>query len=59
MSLKNDREDFQSLVAAMDVINFTSDERDTIFSILSAVLHMGNVYFTRKMVGFIYFPSNL
>lgn len=34
----------------MQVLGFTSEEQDTIFKILSSVLHLGNVYFTRKQL---------
>lgn len=45
---KNDTEDFKALLSAMQVLGFTSEEQDTIFKILSSVLHLGNVYFHRK-----------
>ncbi|XP_054281634.1 unconventional myosin-XV-like isoform X2 [Macrosteles quadrilineatus] len=47
---KYDAEDFQSLLSAMQVLGFTSDEQDTIFRILASVLHLGNVYFHRKQL---------
>ncbi|GLH06473.1 Unconventional myosin IC [Gryllus bimaculatus] len=47
---KFDNEDFQSLLSAMQVLGFTSDEQDTIFKILASVLHLGNVYFHRKQL---------
>ncbi|XP_021936980.1 unconventional myosin-XV-like isoform X3 [Zootermopsis nevadensis] len=47
---KFDGEDFQSLLSAMQVLGFTSDEQDTIFRILASVLHLGNVYFHRKQL---------
>ncbi|CAL4069628.1 unnamed protein product, partial [Meganyctiphanes norvegica] len=47
---KYDSEDFQGLVSAMQVLGFSSDEQDTIFRILAAVLHLGNVYFHRKQL---------
>ncbi|XP_044008895.1 unconventional myosin-XV [Aphidius gifuensis] len=47
---KNDTQDFKSLLSAMQVLGFTSDEQDTIFRILSSVLHLGNVYFHRKQM---------
>lgn len=34
----------------MQVLGFTSEEQDTIFKILSSVLHLGNVYFHRKQM---------
>jgi len=47
---KNDEEDFRFLLAAMQVLGFTNEEQDTIFRILSSVLHLGNVYFHRKQL---------
>ncbi|KAF4520564.1 hypothetical protein B566_EDAN011117 [Ephemera danica] len=47
---KNDKDDFQSLLSAMQVLGFTSEEQDTIFRILTSVLHLGNVYFHRKQL---------
>ncbi|KAK6643275.1 hypothetical protein RUM43_004780 [Polyplax serrata] len=47
---KVDRDDFQSLLSAMQVLGFTNDEQDTIFRILASVLHLGNVYFHRKQL---------
>ncbi|XP_013792758.1 unconventional myosin-XV-like, partial [Limulus polyphemus] len=47
---KDDSEDFRSLLSAMQVLGFTSEEQDTIFRILAAVLHIGNVYFHRKQM---------
>ncbi|XP_059488251.1 unconventional myosin-XV isoform X2 [Neocloeon triangulifer] len=47
---KNDLEDFQSLLSAMQVLGLNSEEQDTIFRILSSVLHLGNVYFHRKQL---------
>lgn len=45
---KEDAEDFRCLLSAMQVLGFTAEEQDAIFRILSAVLHIGNVYFHRK-----------
>ncbi|XP_050694860.1 unconventional myosin-XV-like isoform X6 [Eriocheir sinensis] len=47
---KYDGEDFQALLSAMQVLGFTADEKDTIFRILAAVLHLGNIYFHRKQL---------
>ena len=35
---KYDKEDFQALLSAMQVLDFTSDEKDTIFKILASGL---------------------
>ncbi|XP_078611849.1 unconventional myosin-XV-like isoform X5 [Branchiostoma floridae x Branchiostoma japonicum] len=45
---KNDGEDFTGILAALDVLGFTADETDTVFSIVAAVLHLGNVYFGKS-----------
>ncbi|GIX67575.1 unconventional myosin-XV [Caerostris extrusa] len=47
---KDDAEDFRALLAAMQVLSFTSEEQDTIFRILASVLHLGNIYFHRKQL---------
>ncbi|XP_037094410.1 unconventional myosin-XV-like isoform X2 [Pollicipes pollicipes] len=44
---KYDKEDFQALLSAMQVLGFSSDEQDNIFKILASVLHLGNIYFHR------------
>lgn len=40
-------------MAALDVLSFERSEQDTIFKILSSVLHIGNIYF-KKIHVFIY-----
>ncbi|CAN0359677.1 unnamed protein product [Ectocarpus sp. 6 AP-2014] len=40
--------DFDEVRNAMDTLLFTQDTKDTIWSILAAVLHLGNVAFTDK-----------
>ncbi|XP_018045562.1 PREDICTED: unconventional myosin-XV isoform X2 [Atta colombica] len=47
---KSDVQDFKALLSAMQVLGFSSEEQDTIFRILSSVLHLGNVYFHRKQM---------
>ncbi|NXE95021.1 MYO15 protein, partial [Menura novaehollandiae] len=44
---KDDTEDFRRLLNTMEVLNFTVDEQNSIFRILSSVLHLGNVYFEK------------
>ncbi|CAF1383677.1 unnamed protein product, partial [Didymodactylos carnosus] len=46
---KNDANDFQSLLNAMKILGFTRIEQETIFKILAAVLHLGNIYFTHAL----------
>ncbi len=47
---KSDREDFEALMSAMQVLGFTNEERETIFKILASILHLGNIYFHRKQL---------
>ncbi|XP_072916951.1 unconventional myosin-XV [Hemitrygon akajei] len=44
---KDDREDFLRLLSSMEVLGFSPDEQNSIFRILSSVLHLGNVYFEK------------
>jgi len=44
---KDDRDDFESLKAAIEILGFGKHEQETIFKILAAVLHIGNIYFNR------------
>ncbi|CAF3429758.1 unnamed protein product [Rotaria socialis] len=46
---KSDAHDFQSLLTAMKILNFTKVEQETIFKILAAILHLGNIYFSRTV----------
>ncbi|CAK9435340.1 uncharacterized protein LODBEIA_P56950 [Lodderomyces beijingensis] len=39
---------FSSLMSAFDVVGFTSEEQELIFSCLAVVLHLGNLQFTSK-----------
>ena len=47
---KVDKDDFQNLLSAMQVLGFTAEEQDVIFKIISSILHLGNVYFHRKQL---------
>lgn len=49
-ALRDDAEEFQRLDRSLDVINFKPAEKKTIFSILAAVLHLGNVEFRMEGV---------
>ncbi|XP_008290678.1 unconventional myosin-XV [Stegastes partitus] len=42
---KDDGEDFRRLLSAMDILCFTPEEQNSIYRLLSSVLHLGNVYF--------------
>jgi len=48
--LKDDSEDFRSLCSSMQVLGFTYEEQDTIFRILASIMHLGNIYFHRKVL---------
>ena len=47
---KNDKEDFESLQSALQVLSFSTEECETIYKILAAILHLGNIYFHRKQL---------
>uniref|UniRef100_G3RJD1 Unconventional myosin-XV n=1 Tax=Gorilla gorilla gorilla TaxID=9595 RepID=G3RJD1_GORGO len=44
---KSDADDFRRLLAAMEVLGFSSEDQDSIFRILASILHLGNVYFEK------------
>nr|XP_020015153.1 unconventional myosin-XV [Castor canadensis] len=44
---KSDTDDFRRLLAAMEVLGFSSEDQDSIFRILASILHLGNVYFEK------------
>lgn len=47
---KDDAEDFHRLLNTMEVLSFSMEEQNSIFRILSSVLHLGNVYFEKYEV---------
>ncbi|XP_070338360.1 unconventional myosin-XV isoform X6 [Equus asinus] len=47
ISGKSDADDFRRLLAAMEVLGFSSEDQDSIFRILASILHLGNVYFEK------------
>jgi myosin-15 len=52
--MKDDKDDFRTLISAIDILGFRKYEKETIFKMLACVLHIGNVYFNhRKMVLFL------
>ena len=51
---KNDAKDFNSLTSAIEILGFDNSEQDTIFKILSAVLHLGNIYFKQVSILFLF-----
>lgn len=44
----DDLQEFSHLINAFDKIGFTSKEQNDIFKIISAILHLGNVTFTKQ-----------
>jgi myosin-1 len=42
----NDVSDFQETLEAMSMLGFSSVEQDAILSLVSSVLHIGNIQFT-------------
>nr|XP_033770854.1 unconventional myosin-XV [Geotrypetes seraphini] len=44
---KSDAEDFRRLQSAMEILNFSAEDQNSIFRILSSVLHLGNIYFEK------------
>ncbi|XP_075371760.1 unconventional myosin-XV [Mycteria americana] len=44
---KDDAEDFRRLLNTVEVLGFSVEEQNSIFRILSSVLHLGNVYFEK------------
>ncbi|XP_035261236.1 unconventional myosin-XV-like [Anguilla anguilla] len=44
---KSDGEDFHRLLNAMEILSFSTEDQNSIFRILSSILHLGNVFFER------------
>ncbi|XP_029102796.1 unconventional myosin-XV-like [Scleropages formosus] len=44
---KSDEDDFHRLLNAMEVLNFSGEDQNSIFRVLSSILHLGNVFFER------------
>ncbi|XP_071964019.1 unconventional myosin-XV-like [Antedon mediterranea] len=51
ISSRQDAESFIRLVSAMEILKFQPAEMEAIFSVLSAVLHLGNIKFTLSQHG--------
>lgn len=56
---KSDKKDFADLRSAMEVLGFSTAEKDTILKILGSVLHLGNVYFNKVQVTLTENPCSL
>lgn len=48
IEFKDDAEDFDALISALEILGFSKIEKDTIFKLLASVLHIGNISFSRK-----------
>ncbi|XP_057203153.1 unconventional myosin-XV [Triplophysa rosa] len=44
---KSDGEDFRRLLSAMEILHFSAEDQNSIFRVLSSILHIGNVFFER------------
>ncbi|XP_053550900.1 LOW QUALITY PROTEIN: unconventional myosin-XV [Bombina bombina] len=44
---KSDTDDFRRLLNAMESLSFNGEDQESIFRILSSILHLGNVYFEK------------
>ncbi|XP_066496960.1 unconventional myosin-XV [Tiliqua scincoides] len=44
---KFDLEDFDRVLSAMEILRFSTEDQNSIFRILSSILHLGNVYFEK------------
>ncbi|XP_053132451.1 unconventional myosin-XV isoform X2 [Hemicordylus capensis] len=49
---KLDMEDFERMINAMDILRFSTEDQNSIFRILSSILHLGNVYFEKYETDF-------
>ncbi|KAF7682884.1 putative myosin heavy chain [Astathelohania contejeani] len=44
----SDKKEFENLLACMNTLEFTSEEKESIFSLVAVVLHLGNIKFVEK-----------
>ncbi|XP_033907714.3 unconventional myosin-XV isoform X1 [Acipenser ruthenus] len=47
---KSDAEDFRRLLSAMEILGFSAEDQNSIFKVLSSILHLGNVYFEKSEI---------
>ncbi|KAK3853225.1 hypothetical protein Pcinc_040224, partial [Petrolisthes cinctipes] len=47
----NDRGDFEVVSGALETLNFTEEEREAVWGVVGAVLHLGNITFTNTEDG--------
>jgi len=50
ISQKNDANDFQHTLSAMEILGISKEEKKGILSILAAILHLGNIYYGRTQL---------
>jgi len=55
----DDARDFDDTNTAMKVLEFNKDDRDTLFKVVAAILHLGNIEFRGDEVAEIVNPENL
>ncbi len=48
----NDREWYKETIHSMQTMNFSQHEQDSVFQILAAILHFGNVSFVENKEGY-------
>ena len=56
---KNDKDDFETMQSALQVLSFSTEECETIYKILASILHLGNVYFHRKQVCYCFYSYSV
>nr|XP_023670818.1 unconventional myosin-XV-like [Paramormyrops kingsleyae] len=44
---KSDEDDFHRVLGAMEILSFSAEDQNSIFRVLSSILHLGNVFFER------------
>ncbi|RXM32519.1 Unconventional myosin-XV [Acipenser ruthenus] len=47
---KSDAEDFRRLLSAMEILGFGAEDQNSIFRVLSSILHLGNIYFEKSEI---------
>jgi myosin heavy subunit len=50
---QDDAKEFELANQAMDTLGFTSQEKDTVFAVVAAILHLGNVRFTGEVANLV------
>ena len=48
---RNEKEEFNHLIDAMETLNFKKEERWEIFKLLAAILHIGNLVYNSVVIG--------